>query len=69
MGNEVISMKIEKPKRGRPRIQIDYQRILELRQGGQSIRGIARETGISKSKVQQCLSYISGSSGMRPESN
>ena len=41
---------------GRPRVGFDYQRAIDFRKGGSSIRSIAKELGVSRSTVQRLVS-------------
>jgi DNA invertase Pin-like site-specific DNA recombinase len=43
---------------GRPRVGYDFQRAIELRKAGHSIRDIAREVGVSRSTIQRHVAQV-----------
>ena len=47
-------------KLGRPRVQVDLEKVQTLRSQGLSLRAIARETGISRTTVSDLLSASTG---------
>ncbi len=43
-------------KLGRPSVQVDVEKVLQMRAEGLSLRAIAKETGVSRTTVSDVLS-------------